>query len=398
MNTLIISLGLITFICGCNLTRAENIPAFLWGSSAEDSEYSPALKVYSAKEFKDFVGSQQTEKTITLVFYENNLSIEDITQCKREDGTTCFEYLQSVTSKSFLSAVEHPLKTLRNLAQYKKQSNTHLNIDGTFNNVDISEGGYVFVALNDAQENEEPNSVLKRHDAAMKNLVEKFSSKYQVLAIYTGYHASIAHHSIQKREATKPNPIQAEPGKFFSIAGKVLIYFTGLQYSDTSNNWVDVDVTEISIKAQNDSTYNIEVKGTSAELTFFIVSKYGNWYLEEPVWNDVPFMFHEQVLGVTDGFSYHCGPGLLLKSTRSSMEVKWIGLQIEPHFGEGTISSFSEAWDCVGYMSPAIWSGIFVVFVLLFILFIGFSWVFDIKTMDRFDDPKGKTIIITEQD
>lgn len=46
-------------------------------------------------------------------------------------------------------------------------------------------------------------------------------------------------------------------------------------------------------------------------------------------------------------------------------------------------------------MSIPIWSGLFITFLLVLILSFGISMMMNIKTMDRFDDPKGKTITIS---
>lgn len=55
---------------------------------------------------------------------------------------------------------------------------------------------------------------------------------------------------------------------------------------------------------------------------------------------------------------------------------------------------FESSYDCVGTMSAPIWSGLFIVILLLFITIGGVMMMMDIRTMDRFDDPKGKTITI----
>lgn len=62
------------------------------------------------------------------------------------------------------------------------------------------------------------------------------------------------------------------------------------------------------------------------------------------------------------------------------------------------MNSFAEAYDCVGFMTATIWSGIFVTFILALIMTFGLTMMLDIKTMDRFDDPKGKTITINATD
>lgn len=53
---------------------------------------------------------------------------------------------------------------------------------------------------------------------------------------------------------------------------------------------------------------------------------------------------------------------------------------------------FVDAYECVGFFTPGIWMGIIVTLILISILTWGMKMIMDIKTMDRFDDPKGKPI------
>ena len=50
--------------------------------------------------------------------------------------------------------------------------------------------------------------------------------------------------------------------------------------------------------------------------------------------------------------------------------------------------------DCVGFFTITIWSGILTTFLLIGILSFGIIMLMNISTMDRFDDPKGKTITV----
>lgn len=59
---------------------------------------------------------------------------------------------------------------------------------------------------------------------------------------------------------------------------------------------------------------------------------------------------------------------------------------------------FSDAYDCSHFFTIPIWSGIFTTAILAIIMSWGLCMILDIKTNDRFDDPKGKTITITASD
>jgi len=97
-------------------------------------------------------------------------------------------------------------------------------------------------------------------------------------------------------------------------------------------------------------------------------------------------------------FSYACGNTTWYSATTQSAANKltWTSLQLQAPFNgkvkDGFI--FGDSWDCVGFVTPGILMGLFVIVILLVIVFLGLCWMMDIKTMDRFDDPKGKTITI----
>lgn len=98
-----------------------------------------------------------------------------------------------------------------------------------------------------------------------------------------------------------------------------------------------------------------------------------------------------QFISAPKVFSYHCTKLILLResqnSSRISVEIK--GLQIQPFDGRnGTFTN--NVWDCTGFFSIGIWMGLISTLVLGMILAFGLCMIMDIKTMDRFDDPKGK--------
>lgn len=69
-------------------------------------------------------------------------------------------------------------------------------------------------------------------------------------------------------------------------------------------------------------------------------------------------------------------------------------LQAEVYKDKRQSPKFSVADDAVGFFTIPIWSGIFVSSLFIAIVLGGLSMIFDIKTMDQFDDPKGKTVTI----
>ncbi|XP_029166616.1 uncharacterized protein LOC114937355 [Nylanderia fulva] len=89
-------------------------------------------------------------------------------------------------------------------------------------------------------------------------------------------------------------------------------------------------------------------------------------------------------------FSYHCSLNTIFVNGPVSLNIT--DLQVQVDHKDGT---FSDAYDCVGFTSIPIWTGIFVTAILALIMIWALTMIMDIRTMDRFDDPKGKTITIS---
>jgi len=51
--------------------------------------------------------------------------------------------------------------------------------------------------------------------------------------------------------------------------------------------------------------------------------------------------------------------------------------------------------DCIGFFTVPIWMGVITMMTMLSIVLLGVGMLLSINTMDRYDDPKGKTITIT---
>lgn len=108
-------------------------------------------------------------------------------------------------------------------------------------------------------------------------------------------------------------------------------------------------------------------------------------------------------------FSYHCeyvsslskhGPLLVRNTTEGSPGRNWrltiTDFQIQAFNVTGM--KFNYASDCSGFFSPGIWMGLITTLLFVFILTYGLHMVMSLKTMDRFDDPKGPSISVPQTD
>ncbi len=55
-------------------------------------------------------------------------------------------------------------------------------------------------------------------------------------------------------------------------------------------------------------------------------------------------------------------------------------------------------YDCVGFFTEGIWAAIILGLIIAMMLAWAVSMLADIRTPDRYDDPKGKTITVTATD
>ncbi|XP_048879032.1 V-type proton ATPase subunit S1-like [Brienomyrus brachyistius] len=105
-------------------------------------------------------------------------------------------------------------------------------------------------------------------------------------------------------------------------------------------------------------------------------------------------------------YSYHCQMvsnseyPLLVPSTPADNAGQWIltftDFQIQG-FGV-TGENFSYANDCASFFTPGIWMGLVTSLLLLLILTYGLQMIMHLRSMDRFDDPKGPAIAVPQTD
>uniref|UniRef100_A0A3B4BCP6 Uncharacterized protein n=1 Tax=Periophthalmus magnuspinnatus TaxID=409849 RepID=A0A3B4BCP6_9GOBI len=59
---------------------------------------------------------------------------------------------------------------------------------------------------------------------------------------------------------------------------------------------------------------------------------------------------------------------------------------------------FSYASDCAGFFSPGIWMGLMTSLLMVLVLTYGLHMILQLRTMDRFDDPKGPAISVPQNE
>jgi len=182
---------------------------------------------------------------------------------------------------------------------------------------------------------------------------------------------------------------------------------------DASNETLAPVVVVLHYSTQQDVTNTYTL--TSADLRFQFGLKNGYWAIREAnitYTAEISGNSAETNLGMTPydittpyGFCYHCTPNLRLLSAVVASETGNItkrihfetnGFQLQPYKIRNY--KFGDWYDCQGFFTAGIWAAILIGLVLAMMLAWAVSMLADVKSPDRFDDPKGKTITVTATD
>jgi len=404
----------------CGSYGADFVPVFIWESSkpTDVKITSPALKKYSTEEFADFFVhklSSFSKKPLVVVFTEENLSVEDFSWQDLAESSA-FPYLESVSTRGanvdFLLSVDKPLRALRRLPEklgYKWQ---------TVRDPDTmtvpEQGGVVLeVKMEDAKGDEDRPDLLKRHDKIISRLYSRLVSRRDdVVGVYTGRFNSWMEpenepvlHRV-RRQVAEPTP----DATFLLInTSSILIYASNqpnLTVGGVSSNLTLLNntVTPNETPTYQSASAKFTSTNSSEQITlrFFFynsTSSFGYWSLENVNYTviignltHVIRLTPESSIIVPVTFSYHCSSPTVFQSDDGNVILTLHNFQAQPFLTNA--AAFGDAYSCEMFFTPPIWSGIFVTSILALIMIWGLVMIMDIRTMDQFDDPKGKTITV----
>lgn len=176
-----------------------------------------------------------------------------------------------------------------------------------------------------------------------------------------------------------------------------MIAFSNLKISgrDQAFDALTFKLNETAVE-QKDYFVQLEIEGGEAKVGMEFQMSGGSWYVNRFYLGGKRFHGDHPVSAYKDK-SFGC---INITATDGINHFSFEDVQIQVAFGAtGNITAFSDFHnDCTGFFSPAIWGALFVMIILAMILSCGLTAIMDIKTMDRFDDPKGKTITINAQE
>ncbi|KAI1285580.1 V-type proton ATPase subunit S1 [Halotydeus destructor] len=115
------------------------------------------------------------------------------------------------------------------------------------------------------------------------------------------------------------------------------------------------------------------------------------------------FTLKESGVTASSGFSFSC-LNLQLDSpsptnnTLATISMVVKRFQFQPFSTKNPDKIFANSFDCSTWFTISLWVGLFTLLLFTSIIGGGVYMLFDIKTMDRFENPKGKTITVTAAD
>jgi len=392
---------LFSIVCVLFADQNDNVPVLLWPKS-ENTRLIGSLAEYKTEQFKNLLAQQIRPDTTLIVFLSDVLNT-NLISCRTENQVTCFPEVSEIKGKWYIPSVEDPSAAIDGLFKDDLTTKAYVNEEGDLSEqIQTGRKQVVLVTLPPTQ-GETDEAYLGRCDRIIAKLIGDYGKDEKVAFMYTGRHSGT--HS---RKVRSPTPALAETASAsekqsgppatdptFFKNNNFLIYYTGLYELTSRKESKVITINTLSVSDVTAASLTVELAGERS-IKLEVRHGGGYWAVTRGSIDGNEFS-GQRIVGAAVGFSYHCSPAITFKVNHTdTVSVTITGLQVEPKFGTAgdPLVRYSPAQDCVGFTSAGIWAGLFVVIMLLLIMTIGITWIMDIRTMDRFDDPKGKTITI----
>lgn len=390
-------------LLGCLLgaALAEKSPVLVWKS---DSPLKPTFYTMSQEEFSEIM-KPKAKDNMFVVFQESGLSYSDFACSKSSKSTrdSCFSNLKGVAPKTFYTSVENPVEAIRQVSTGSESA--YIDEEGNLDHeISYEPGKVVFVDL-ESESSDGLASTLSRekklemHDEIIEEIIKKLTKDKanKITAIYTRTPSTGNDNKIRHRRAAAD---KATSGTMFRSSKDFLIFYTEFllqqENAEKKIETTKITFTEMNLSGKNATAFTVNLIGGTNKLSFLISSDHGYFKMSDLMFDNEKYYVPYEVTSPTD-FSYSCGnQTFIINKADSTKKIVWNSLQMQAPFNENVKEDFKfgDAWYCVGFFSSGILAGLFVVFILLGIMSVGICWMLDINTMDRFDDPKGKTITV----
>uniref|UniRef100_UPI00358DE8DC V-type proton ATPase subunit S1 n=1 Tax=Myxine glutinosa TaxID=7769 RepID=UPI00358DE8DC len=429
----------------------DTVPTLIWSSQSslwDGSSRLPAGQVLSEPELHNLLTPVLANDNLVL-FLQDKLSIEDFTQYGQAGGDSAFSHvqwwLQHLGSQLVLPAVSW--HATGGLARWLSKGRTvsELKPGQPLDSLPPVAPGLLLVPLEDTRSSDFPpvKEALANNDKRIDEVMRWMQrNERQFTAVYTARRPSRQFESTagvlggSGRRLLAASTTQSPT----SPTGPLLVFrnATGGPLSLLWASRISVVIGKDSFDLTNEtfqgkpniskSTFNssdvllsisypnLNKTGNNLVLEFSLSNKFfsvsaQNWFTLDSIsvgWmgQDNVSYFSAPYISAPEMYSFRCEllgtssrAGARLTATTKnkrpiSLELRDFQIQAFNVKGE----YFSYASDCASFFTPAIWMGLVSCGFLILILTYGLHMLLQLKTMDRFDDPKGPGISVPQAD
>lgn len=405
-----------------------NAPVFIW-SNDKSTDFPRVIVGHhtSRNEFSEKYLRKFNDHVV--VFVQDELSVTDILVHGGVYGSsgkkTDYEQLKSAMREftaTYLPNVENPIDSLLKLASgdkaLKMVSVNPNDIISSLHQADFSKKSLFFVDLSSSKRSK------AEYDALIGEVVSYLKDKCSFMAFFTGRQIEMKFGEVPEKVEKIRHLMSSEKQNITPIvSGSFMMKFQTLSINGSNQTLSGSDVTvtvnecdafnRSSLSYLTNCTVSLKLDTPLYEdmvLSFlFGVTSTKFWYVKEAKLkynNDSGSteanMTRSFVSPTPIWQSYSCSrlPPIKtidkwLKNDVPSLTFEAFQMEI---FRDTNKTGFGYYNDCTGFFTIGIWMFLICAAILLSILGFGIVMLLGINTMDRYDDPKGKTITVAAGD
>ncbi|XP_078513268.1 V-type proton ATPase subunit S1-like [Lissotriton helveticus] len=431
----------------------DHVPVLLWSTRSsmwDRTALTHEGHITSGRELHALLQPvlQQNPPNLVL-FLQDSLSVDDFTYLsaipEREKPLhNIQEILQSSESSLVLPAVAW--EAVRHLSDYlQKKADWHLlemsDVEASDFKPSASKPNLIVVNLQsttrgsgipDAWSFAENDEKIGKLTTILREKEMEFSAIYSALRpskIHSGFHETSARRRRLMAEATVVDTVPYPPMNVTNGTNTCIIFYA-TNISMTVNGTIKLDLTNKTFVSGDVDTnssdcspgnttfslkyYNLTTDIRTLEIRFamsnqFYTGSARNWFTVDNVQiienNNAPgALFSIPYASSPAEYSFHCqlvGTSALSgavmtpsNAAAKNWDVSISGFQIQGFHVQNSL--FSYAADCTGFFSAAIWMALVSSLILLWILAYGIYMLMQLTTNDKFDDPRGQTLSVSQ--
>lgn len=405
----------------------SSVPVLLWHENSYDKLPLPqshsTLDEISTEEFKDDYIKIANKNGLPIVAVVNDeLSLEQLSDSTPSDLKALNDVLET-SSTIFLTNVESPVKSLKDVSS----SIINLKSVDDLKEEDLLLGNLLLINV---------NTNIEMADAVIAKLRQKLANR-DVMFVLTGERNPYAAQeenqeelSRSRRQILQANPLKEEPvpdkgtlkdiggclywytrgGKFDAVLGKtkVSMVFTSKPSNTVITNGTCFNeekrisqggresfVAKITYKNMNNpqESLTFAIRFINLGQTWFAES--GNLTVRQKDLPATPLRFEVGEIKAAPKFSFSCGDLKLYNydSAQVTAQLRIFRLQLQT-FKDKDVPLFAPSFDCEVWMSLSLWMGFIYMFMFVIICCVASLCLYNIKTNDRYEDPRAKPLII----